>query len=266
MIRNTALVSVIMPCYNAELYIELAITSVVNQSFKEWELLICDDNSSDESLQIARKWAEKDSRIKVISNKFDKGAPGARNSCLEEACGRYIAFLDSDDIWNNNKLETQISHMQKNGSCFSVSYYDVINEQGRHSHVIKTPREITFRGMMYSNFIPCLTAIYDSQTLGKVVQPNVKKRNDYALWLTLFREKGVVKATSVPDVLASYRQNDYGLSSSKVDALRYYFICLRNYGGRTRISSIYFSAAYLILTLIKKRTPMIYNLIITRFF
>ena len=78
MIRNTALVSVIMPCYNAELYIELAITSVVNQSFKEWELLICDDNSSDESLQIARKWAEKDSRIKVISNKFDKGARSAQ--------------------------------------------------------------------------------------------------------------------------------------------------------------------------------------------
>ena len=261
---SNVLVSIIMPCYNSAHFIGGAICSVVNQSYQDWELLICDDESTDGSRQIAEDWVSKDPRIKVLQNRFKKGAPGARNTSLSVARGRYIAFLDADDLWNFDKLEKQISHMRATGSLFSVTYYNVINEEGQHSHVVNTPNTITKRSMMYSNFVPCLTAVYDSGVLGKVYQPNIKKRNDYALWLTLFREKGVERATSFPEVLASYRQNGYGLSSSKFDALKYFFLCLRRYGGKSRISAVYFTCIYLMVTLIKKRFPRIYNFIVTQ--
>lgn len=258
------LVSIIMPCYNAAKFIDQAIRSVAAQTFEEWELLICDDNSSDASKKIAQKWSQIDASIKVLNNRYEKGASGARNTCLDVSRGRYIAFLDADDTWYPQKLEKQIDHMIKTGSVFCVSYYDVMDEDGVHSHGLQTPAKITFRHMMYNNFIPCLTAIYDREALGKVPQPNIKKRNDFALWLTLFTEKGVEWATSVPVSLASYRQNGYGLSSSRRDALVFYFICLRKYAGRAFIPALYFSSIYAIIVLIKKRFPKIYNLLSIR--
>lgn len=254
-----------MPCFNSERYLDEAIRSVVMQEFRDWELIICDDGSNDNSKQIAESWAQGDLRIKVLENRFEKGAAGARNSCLDIAQGRYIAFLDADDVWSPKKLEKQIQHMQKTGSCFSVTHYDVMDESGRIRHEVMTPKAITFSLMMYSNFIPCLTAVYDSLALGKVPQPNIKKRNDYALWLTLFRNIGCDKATSVPENLASYRQNNYGLSSSGRDALFFYFICLRKYAGRALLPSLYFSFIYLAIVLIKKQFPKIYNYIVIRF-
>lgn len=257
-------VSIIMPCYNAADYLAEAVQSIRAQIFEDWELLICDDSSTDSSLEIAKKVSAEDKRITVLQNRFNRGAPGARNTCLDFARGRYIAFLDADDSWHPQKLAKQIDHMLKTGSVFCVSYYDVMDADGVHSHGVQTPAKITFRHMMYSNFIPCLTAIYDSQALGKVPQPDIKKRNDFALWLMLFTEKGVECATSVPESLASYRQNGYGLSSSRRDALFFYFICLREYAGRTFISALYFSLIYLIIVTIKKRFPPIYNYLAIR--
>ena len=258
------IVSIIMPCFNSEHHLDQAIMSVVQQSFKNWELLICDDNSSDSSLIIAQRWVKRDPRIQLLRNKFGKGASGARNSCIHEASGRFIAFLDSDDFWKFDKLEKQISHMDETGSSFSISYYNVIDDSGRFMHCVKTPRKVTFSLMMFSNFIPCLTAVYDSSVLGKVFQPDIEKRNDYALWLTLFSEKGVQSATVIPEPLAFYRQNSYGLSSSKVDALKFFFICLQRYGGRNSIASFYFTSFYLLLSIFKKLFPSIYNLFVVR--
>ena len=170
---------------------------------------------------------------------------------LTSASGRYIAFLDADDFWHAEKLEKQIDHMKSTGSVFCVSYYNVIDENGEQGHIIKTPAKITFAHMMYSNFIPCLTAVYDSMATGKVPQPNIK-RNDFALWLTLFHVRAVKQATSIPVSLASYRQNSYGLSSSKRDALVFYFICLRKYGGRSFFSSLCFSLVYMLIVVLKK--------------
>lgn len=99
------LVSILMPCFNSENYISEAIESVVGQTFESWELLICDDGSVDKAVSLIKHWCRLDSRIKFIANEFCKGAPGARNSCLSQAQGRYIAFLDSDDRWMPTKLE-----------------------------------------------------------------------------------------------------------------------------------------------------------------
>lgn len=244
--------------------IDEAIASVVSQTFIDWELLICDDGSSDGSLDIVGTWSSKDERIIVLENRFEKGAPGARNSSLSAARGKYIAFLDADDVWYPQKLEKQIHHMEETGSLFCLSYYDVMNEAGEHSHQVQTPSDISYRLMMYSNFIPCLTAIYNSHILGKVAQPNIKKRNDYALWLTLFEKNGLINASTVTEVLASYRQNSYGLSSSATDSLKYYFICLRQYANRSVISALYFSSIYLLIVLLKKKTPSLYNYLISR--
>lgn len=260
--QTESLVSIIMPCYNVAAFIEEAILSVINQTYRNWELLICDDGSCDGSAQISEEWARRHEQIYFFQNKFEKGAPGARNTCLSAAQGRYIAFLDSDDRWYPRKLEKQIDHMMKTGSVFCVSYYDLMDESGVHCHSVKTPNNITLLHMMYSNFIPCLTAVYDSMILGKVPQPSIKKRNDYALWLTLFKEKGVERATSFPESLAAYRQNGYGLSSSRRDALFFYFICLRKYAGRALIPSLYFLLIYMTVVFIKKRLPRVYNYLV----
>ena len=258
--QTELLVSIIMPCYNVANFIDVAILSVINQTYRNWELLICDDASNDGSAELAEEWAIKHGQIFFMSNKFAKGAAGARNTCLGVARGRYIAFLDADDLWYPDKLTKQIDHMISTGSSFCVSYYDVMDEDENYRYSVKTPKNITQRHMMYSNFIPCLTAIYDSRFLGKVPTPNIKKRNDYALWLTLFCERGLEKATSVPYSLASYRQNGYGLSSSGYESLIFYYLCLRKYAGRTIFLSLYFSMIYLTIILVKKRFPNIYNL------
>lgn len=252
-------VSIIMPSFNSEAYLEQAILSVVSQTYDRWELLICDDGSTDLSSEIAEKWAERDGRIRALKNHYNKGAAGARNTCLNVSRGRYIAFLDSDDFWHQSKLEKQISYMKSSGCTFSYTYYDVIDESGLFLHTIKTPRQVSLKHLSVSNFIPCLTVIYDSFILGKVEQPNIKKRNDFALWLTIFHQRGFTNASCIQESLASYRQNSYGLSSGKKDALKYFTLCLIRYGNHSRLSSLVFSGIYLVVVLIKKKFPTFYN-------
>ena len=149
------LVSIIMPNYNSARFIEESINSVINQTYKNWELIICDDNSTDNSKDIAKNYESGDQRIKVIQNKFKKGAPGARNSCIEFSSGKYIAFLDSDDIWYPNKLDLQVSFMKDNNYDFVYSYHDLINESGVNLGFYKAPIKVNSSNMKFSNFIPC---------------------------------------------------------------------------------------------------------------
>ena len=222
MIKNKDLVSIIMPAFNCERYIEDSIKSVLEQSYSNWELLICDDDSNDNTLEICKRYQDKDERIKLVDNKFSKGAPGARNSCLEAAKGRYIAFLDADDIWLDFKLESQLLYMQENNHVFIFSYNSVMDEKGSiYAHYL-APSRVGINLMKVSNFIPCSTVIYDSTVIGKIFQPNISKRNDYALWLTIFKKNNVKYAYCMPRITSCYRVNSYGLSSNKSDALKYF--------------------------------------------
>lgn len=252
-------VSIIMPCYNSERFIGEAIRSVVSQSFTNWELLICDDGSSDNSVSIIKCWAATDSRIRPVCNDIGKGAPSARNSCLRHAEGRYIAFLDSDDRWMSQKLETQLAQFRKENVVFSFSDYTCINEHGSAFRNVQAPMRVGFKHLLLSNYIGCLTAIYDSQYFGKVEQPQIKKRNDYALWLVMFRRFPDAYAVSIPESLAEYRVNSYGLSSNKLDAIRYYWRCIRQYGGTSTLVSALLLPCYLILISLKKIWPNGYN-------
>lgn len=175
-------VSILMPCYNSEAFVTAAVRSVQAQTFSDWELLICDDGSSDASLRVVKSLAECDGRITVLKKNGPKGAAGARNTCLSKANGRYIAFLDSDDLWLPSKLEKQIQFMNDTKQPFVFGYCQNISEDGDRLWVTKAPERVSFCKILLSNFIPCLTVIYDTKKLGKVYQPNIKKRNDFALW------------------------------------------------------------------------------------
>lgn len=258
---STPLVSIIMPCYNASQFIHEAIESVRAQTVENWELLICDDSSTDESPSIISLFASRDSRIKCIPPK-GKGAADARNSCLDVARGRYIAFLDSDDLWYPNKLEQQLDLMLSEGVHFCYSNYDCIDEYGKALPPVFSPRNLTFGALLYSNFIGCLTVVYDASFFGKVRQPLIRKRNDYALWLSMLGASRDASAQSVPESLGVYRVNSYGLSSKKLDLIKYYWLCVRRYGGVSRLNACYLMICYLVIIMTKKRLPRFYNLLI----
>lgn len=253
-----------MPCYNSERFLGEAITSVVKQKYTDWELLICDDGSSDDSKKIAERWASKDSRIKVLENKFKKGASGARNSGLLEARGRYIAFLDSDDIWLPNKLEQQISFMKRSGASFVFGYCDTMSENGEIRSTIKAPASVSLSKLIFCNFLPCLTVIYDAKKLGKIEQPDIKKRNDFALWLRILRENKEVEARCFPAVVGRYRVNSYGLSANKLSGINYFYRCLRQYAGLNIATTSVCIFVAIGFKGLKTLNPRMYNMIVSR--
>lgn len=259
------LVSVIMPCFNSAKYLDNAVRSVIGQSYENWELLICDDGSDDGSDKIAKKWAGSQKRISFFLNQFEKGAAGARNTCLKEAQGRYIAFLDSDDEWLPQKLEQQLRFMSEINSPFVFGYCENISEQGSLLSITKAPAHVSFQKLLVSNFIPCLTVIYDAKILGKVIQPSIKKRNDFALWLRILKENKNTNAQCLPEIVARYRVNSYGLSSSKLSGVRYFYQCLRKYAGLGHFVSSLCTLGAVAFKSIKTLSPSIYNVIVTKF-
>ena len=252
------LVSVIMPAFNSEMHIKTAIESVIGQTYDQWELLICDDGSTDATQMIISEYQRSDNRVKNVKNVRGKGAPAARNCALDAASGRYIAFLDSDDFWHPEKLAVQIEYMSVTGHVFTFSHHDVVDERGDYLRRVCSPRRVNLRWMRYLNFIPCVTVIYDAAALGKVLQPNIKKRNDYALWLTLL---GKTRAAHCVDAtLGVYRSNNYGLASGGAgELLRYYYKCVSKYGGLPGVSALLVMPVYILLIVVKKKFPRLYN-------
>lgn len=259
-------VSVIMPCYNSENYVADSIKSVLCQTYHNLELLICDDGSTDRSLEIIQDCMSKDSRIRVFSNVYAKGAPGARNTCLDNVTGDYVSFLDSDDLWMQDKLERHLNFMLSNDISFSYSHNNVINEKGDFISMIISPDEVDARKMRFANFIACSTVIYNVKVVGHIHQPNIKKRNDFALWLKILNSENVKKAICFKDVTTSYRQNSYGLSSNQIDAARYYYRCLTDYNNCSKFIAFIFLLAYIALVGLKKKFPKIYNQLVIKFF
>ena len=257
-------VSIIMPSYNVSRFISDSIESVIAQTYKNWELIICDDGSKDNSKKIAHDYEALDSRILVINNEYTKGAPGARNSCLDVAGGRYIAFLDADDLWLPSKLELQIDFMITNSYSFVYSYHETMNEGGDLISKYMAPKAVDAKLMRVSNFIPCLTAVYDSHIIGKVYQPNIKKRNDFALWLKILNGGKIARAYCLPLITARYRVNSYGLSSNRRDALKYFNRCLTEYGNCNSLEAYIYSAVYIFVVAIKKKLNKTYNFMVIK--
>jgi len=256
------MISIVMPVYNSERFLADAIDSVLNQSFSDWELLICDDESTDNSYRLASKYSKIDTRIVLLKNNFTKGASGARNTCIKNARGRYIAFLDSDDIWQPHKLEVQLKHMKKNQLGFSYGNYYNISESGEKINIVKSPQHIDFHSMLLSNWVGCLTVMIDRNYFLDIEQPFIQRRNDYALWLILLKQIKQQKFSGIDSILGFYRVNSYGLSAKKLSALQSYYTCIRTYGDRGILISLVMTQIYLCIMLIKKIFPRVYNQIV----
>ena len=228
-------VSIITPTYNSSQFICETIDSILNQSYIHWELLITDDCSNDNTWDILLKYAKKDSRIKIFGLDKNSGAGIARNNSIKEASGKYIAFCDSDDIWLPNKLECQINFMEKNNYDLSFSSCSKINEQRKHLGEIKAKNKVSYKIMLRNNYIPCLTAMYNVHTLGKQYMSEIRKRQDWALWLKILKQTNF--AYGIQEPLAQYRIREKSLSSSKLTLLKSNWNIYKNVEGFSKLKS-----------------------------
>ncbi len=244
------LVSVIMPAYNAQDHVAESITSVIEQSYTNWELLVIDDVSADDSLKIITAIAEKEKRIKIFSTGTRSGSARTRNTGITQAAGKYIAFLDADDIWSKNKLERQIRFMMEKEIRFSFTDYEIIKADSSRTHkIISCPGHITYRQLLRSNAIGCLTAVYDADTLGKMYMPDIAKRQDYGLWLNIL--KTGVTGYGINESLALYRTGHSALSSNKFAVLKYNWQILRKHQKLPLLQSIFYFSTFLLLKTLK---------------
>ena len=214
------LVSVIMPTFNASKYLADSIESILGQTYTNLELLITDDNSSDETRKILDQFAQKDSRVKVEYLKENYGPGIARNKSIERAEGRYIAFCDCDDRWLPEKLEKQIRHMTRKDCALCSSSYLICDENDKITGINISPKHLTLNMMKHDNKIGCLTAVYDIKRLGhKFYMPAIRKRQDWAMFLNILKECQICFCLTEP--LAYYRQRDNSVSSKKLSLVKY---------------------------------------------
>lgn len=214
----TPLVTVIMPVYNAERYMEQSIESIIAQTYQKWELLIVDDGSTDSSVQIMQEYCSRDRRIQMILSTGNEGVASARNKGIQAAKGEYIAFLDSDDLWKAEKLKIQIHYMQEHNCGFVYSAYDVIDEKNVYQKTI-TPYwdKVSYKKLLNTNIIACCTAVIKSEYIKDNLMPQLK-HEDYATWLNILKNHQLI-AECVPGILASYRLVKGSVSSNKIKTI-----------------------------------------------
>lgn len=221
------LVSIIVPTYNVERFIEGTIQSIQAQTYPHWELLLTDDCSTDATVSIIKKYSEKDHRIKLHIFKKGKGAGVARNNSIKRAQGRFIAFLDSDDRWLPTKLEEQISFMVKNDYAFTFTAFATCWEDDTIIETVSCPKRISYWQSLADNKVRTLTVIYDRRLLGKLYMVAIRSRQDWVLWLTILKK--VKYGYGLQKTLAIYRYTSNSLSSSKLRLLKYNFLVYHKY-------------------------------------
>lgn len=235
------LVSIVMPLYNCENYVTEAIQSVITQSYKNWELIVVDDCSTDRSHLIVQDLTNDESRIKLHTMPQNSGVASVRNFATKKAIGQYIAFLDCDDVWLPEKLEKQISMMQRDKVFLSYSAYSTIDENSSVTGFFNVSKEVTYNDMLKSSTIGTLTMIYNVAELGKIYFKNIG-HEDYAMKLDLLKK--IKFAQGITDVLASYRVTSYSLSRNKIKAARWQWKIYRDIEHLSLPKSIYYFINY----------------------
>ena len=245
------LVSIITPSFNSEKFIAGTIQSVQNQTYQNWEMIIVDDCSTDKTVSIAEYIANNDNRITVYKLDKNSGTGIARNTGLEKASGKYIAFLDADDLWKPNKLEIQINFLRNNNLPFTFSFYDCINEQGIELNKrVEAPRNLAYRQLFFCNYVGNLTGIYDANYFGKIAISSIRKRQDWMLWLTILKK--VKSAKPIPESLAFYRIRENSISASKVNLVKHNFAVYRRFHGYNLVLSLLCMTGFLFTQLLIK--------------
>lgn len=217
--QDYGLVSVITPSYNCARFIGATIESIQAQTYPNWELLITDDCSGDNTIEIIKKYSKKDCRIKFFRLDKNSGAGVARNNSIKQARGRFIAFCDSDDRWMPDKLEKQVAFMIKQRCTLSYTSYSVCSEVGEMMGVITCKSKIGYWHLVRDNCIGCLTAMYDTESFGKIFMPAIRKRQDWGLWLIMIKK--CKYAYGIKQPLAIYRQRIDSISAKKINLIAY---------------------------------------------
>lgn len=214
-------VSIITPSWNSERYIVDTIKSVQNQTYKNWEMIIVDDCSTDNTVDIVENIAKDDPRIKVFMQPTNGGAAKARNKSLKESTGRYVAYLDADDIWKPEKLEKQVAFMKAKSCGFSCASYEVIDNFGNllNKQVHMLP-EVDYIGFLTNNLLQTVGIMVDTKIIEKkyLVMPDIRRRQDAATWLQIL--KAGYKCYGIDEILAQYRRANNSLSSNKLKAVK----------------------------------------------
>ncbi len=239
--EKRVLVSVIMPTYNCGKYIAESIESVIAQTETDWEMQIVDDCSTDNSMEIISKYVNKYPNKIFCTQLITNGGPAvARTEAIRRAKGKYIAFLDCDDVWKPEKLERQISFMRHTGASFSATAYEQMNEEGTSKNIaLFPPEKCNYKKMLrLSNPIGNTTVIYDQEALGKYEVPRIRKRNDFALWLKILKD--CTYCYGLQEVLASYRVRSDSISSNKLKQAKYHWYLYRKLEGMNMVKSVWY--------------------------
>ena len=238
------LISIITPLFNSESYIDDMIKSVQAQTYQNWEMIVVNDSSEDDGPNIVDKISRIDKRITLINQKKRSGPAHVRNIAIGLAKGRYLAFLDSDDLWHKEKLDKQIQFMQSNQYAFTYTAYEKINESGEVSGIIIPFKDqVTYHDLLKSNHIGCLTAMLDIKLLGeKVYMPIIDKRQDHGLWLSILKREG--KAYCLNEILALHRIRTGSISQNKISNIKYQWILYRKIEKLNIMKSFYYMIFY----------------------
>lgn len=245
-------VSIIMPSYNTCKYISDSIESVLLQTYSDWELLIVDDCSTDGTNEVVEPYLI-DKRIKYLKNKINSGAAVSRNKALLEARGKWIAFLDSDDLWMPEKLEKQIEFMTKNRYHFSYTNYLEIDADSKRNGIIVTgPKKITKTGFFNYCWPGCLTVMYDREAVGLIHIADIKKNNDYAMWLKICRK---ADCYLLDEELALYRRGRAGSVSthSLKTMIGWHYKLFRQAEGQNLVEAVFNTGRNMVFGFYKKK-------------
>ncbi|MFB9145475.1 glycosyltransferase family 2 protein [Halomonas alkalicola] len=249
------LISIVTPSHNSARFVSETIQSVLDQSFVEWEMIIVDDFSTDDSVEMIKAFVERDSRINLIRLTKNSGAALARNAAIEVAKGRYIAFLDSDDLWLPYKLEKQLAFMQANNYPFAYTAYDKIDEEGLVLGRIGAPGKVSYSDLLKTCSIGCLTAMYDADFFGKIYMPVNTKREDFATWLKLLKE--VDYAYGLNENLAQYRVYKNQTSANKAKMAKENWRLYRDVERLSFLTATYYFSHYAIRGFLRTKFPVL---------
>nr|ARJ58042.1 glycosyltransferase [Streptococcus suis] len=232
------LVSIVMPTYNCGRYISKTIESILEQTYQNWELIIVDDQSTDNTKDIVGGYVESDSRIMYHLLPENSGAAVARTEAMKKSKGEFIAFCDSDDLWHPSKLSKQLDYMEKNNIFFSCTSYEQIDENGFPlGKIVKSVKKVSYNRLLLDCPVGNSTVMYNVSKMGKFEVPNIRKRNDDALWLKMLKVEPYIHG--IPDVLMQYRIRKNSISSNKVDLIKYHWVLYRDIEHLSIVRSVF---------------------------
>lgn len=244
------LVSIITPTYNCGKYIAETIETVLSQTYSNWEMIVVDDVSTDNTEEIVRQYMDKDERIKYKKLEENSGAAVARTTAMKLAEGQYMAFLDSDDLWTSDKLEKQLAFMEENGYAFSCTAYEQIDESSSSlDRVIQTIKKTDYNRLLLDCPVGNSTVMYDVSKMGKFEVPNIRKRNDDALWLQMLKKEKYI--WGMPDVLMKYRIRTNSISSNKLSVIKYHWILYRDIEHLSVLRSLFHIGYWCVIKVLK---------------